>query len=171
MICTDTYIQYPLTNRWYMMWSGRLPSPGAWHSNFLHFLPAVHFKLFQCMLPVALVPCLIHSKYMLIWLTFLSSCLYRVACEKLEIILTSGVIKIDQLVHECFSLVEAGRDSPVWSSCLHQIDASILCGLKNAFMSAIGSLLRRVELYEQVSVNSSLLHCYWGDAKLLCMCE
>lgn len=38
----------------------------------------------------------------------------------------------------------------MWSSCLQKIDAFVLRGLKSAFMSAVGSLLRRVELYEQV---------------------
>ena len=153
-LCIGTYVQHPIA---YMKWIWHLLF-GVLHNNL--------FYLYACSSLLTLLMYsspsgFVHLKCMLILLIFLSSCVWRFACEKLEIILTSGVNKIDQLVHECFSLVEAGGDSPVWSSCLHQINAFVLRGLKDAFMSAIGSLLRRVELYEQV-LNTSI------SIRLLC---
>ena len=58
--------------------------------------------------------------------------------------------KISYFMEEVFCLTEASQDSPIWSEFMEQVDGIILGGLKNAFLAAIGSLLQRVLLYEQV---------------------
>ena len=68
--------------------------------------------------------------------------------------------KISCLMEDIFCLTEASQDSPVWSEFVDQVDGIILGGLKNAFLAAIGSLLQRVLLYEQVTSCLRSLHSY-----------
>ena len=89
-----------------------------------------------------LLSCTYVRTYMLI--------IYRETCEQLETSLATGMEKIGHLMEELFCLTEVSQDSPIWSEFRDQIDAIVLGGLKSAFLAAIGSLLQRVLLYEQV---------------------
>ena len=73
--------------------------------------------------------------------------------------------KISCFMEEVFCLTEASQDSPIWSEFMEQVDCIILGGLKNAFMAAIGSLLQRVLLYEQVytCVHEYIPYCSFFD--------
>ena len=71
--------------------------------------------------------------------------------EHLDHVLPSSMFRIHSNLASVLSQVHASPESPAWAGYLRNVDHVITERLKDTVLTAVGSLLHRAHLYEQVS--------------------
>ena len=71
--------------------------------------------------------------------------------EHLDHVLPSSMSRIHSNLASVLSQVHASPESPAWAGYLRNVDHVITERLKDTVLTAVGSLLHRAHLYEQVS--------------------
>lgn len=70
--------------------------------------------------------------------------------ERLNDLLPSSLSRIHSNLASVLSLIHASPESPAWDHYLHKTEDQVTEGLTNMVLTAVGSLLHRAHLYEQV---------------------
>ena len=87
-----------------------------------------------------LFACLIHTL-----------CIYCSAVvERLNDLLPYSLSRIHSNLASVLSLIHASPESPAWDRYLHKVESCVTEGLASMVLTAVGSLLHRAHLYEQV---------------------
>ena len=76
--------------------------------------------------------------------------LYSAVMEKLNDALPGTLSRIHSSLASVLSLIHASPESPAWDKYLHRVEKQVTEGLSNMVLTAVGSLLHRAHLYEQV---------------------
>lgn len=70
--------------------------------------------------------------------------------ERLNDLLPSSLSRIHSNLASVLSLIHASPESPAWDHYLHKTEDQVTEGITNMVLTAVGSLLHRAHLYEQV---------------------
>lgn len=93
--------------------------------------------------------------------------------EHLDHVLPSSMSRIHSNLASVLSQVHASPESPAWASYLRNVDHVITERLKDTVLTAVGSLLHRAHLYEQVSTQGpvcmKMRTCKYIHQCMLCL--
>ena len=85
--------------------------------------------------------------------------------ERLNDLLPASLSRIHSNLDSVLSLIHASPESPAWDQYLHRAENQVTEGLASVVLTAVGSLLHRAHLYEQVHVRSHHSVCMF-----VCVC-